>query len=105
MTHDILYYSIQVGLSLLGSLTYIFLKFKLAADKFDGKRANFPAKKFAKENVWDFIFYILSGFVMLTIKSVVRSYVGIEEITDHGLSCISGLLGAIIIQSLLNKIK
>ena len=103
--HHFLYYSLQVGLCLIGVFTHIAYILMKASDKFDNKKANFNEKRFVKKNKWDFIFYVLAGLVMLTVKSVVRSYVGIEEITDAGLSCLSGLLGSVIIEKLLNKGK
>lgn len=101
--HDLSYYLIQAALSLLGSATYITYVVKKEGKKFEKKRANFNSVKFARKNKYDFVFYILSGLVMLSIKSLIRSYVGIEEITDLGLSCLSGLIGSIVIGGILDK--
>ena len=101
--HDILYYLVQVVLSLVGSATFIVYILKKESDKFEDTKENFNEKKYFRKNKWDFLFYVLSGLVMLTVKSIVRDYIGLEGITDMGLSCMCGLLGSVVIEKLVSK--
>lgn len=103
MTHSFIYYISQIGLCLFGSFCYIAYLFKIEGDKFENKRSDFDDKKFARKNKWDFGFYIAAGLGILTVKSVVRSETGIEEISDYGLSYVCGLLGSVAIEKILNK--
>lgn len=100
---NIWYYLIQIFLSLVGSATFIVYILKKEGDKFQDKRKDFDSKKYFHKNKWDFLFYVLCGLVMLSVKSVVRNYIGLEGITDMGLSCMCGLLGSVVIEKLLNK--
>lgn len=96
---------IAVGLSLIGSVTYIIWILKKESDKFETTKKDFDSKKYASKNKWDFIFYILAGLIMLTAKGMITNYIGIEGLTDMSLSALSGLLGSVVIEKLLNKSK
>lgn len=96
---------ISIGLCLLGSVCIIMYSVKKASDKFETSKKNFDDNKFISKNKWDFAFYIIAGFVVLTFKNVVNEYAGVEGMTDHGLSCLSGLLGSVIVEWLFNKKK
>ena len=96
---------ITVGLCLLGSMGIIFYSVKKESDKFENSKKEFDDARFVRKNKWDFGFYVVAGFIVLTFKSVVNEYIGIEGITDHGLSCLSGLLGSFVVEWLFNKRK
>ena len=96
---------ITVGLCLLGSTCIIMYSVKKESDKFENSKKEFDDKRFVRKNKWDFAFYVVAGFVALTFKNVVNEYVGVEGMTDHGLSCLSGLLGSVIVEWLFNKKK
>lgn len=99
----ILYYLAQIGLSLIGVSCYIAFIFKKEGDKYQDSRASFNYKKYAKNNIFDFVFYVIAGLGMLTVKSLVKDYVGLEGITDMGLSFLCGLLGSIVLEKMLPK--
>lgn len=96
---------ISVGLCLLGSTCIIIYSVKKESDKFENSRKDFDDAKFVRKNKWDFGFYIVAGFVVLTSKEVINDYAGLKGMTDHGLSCLSGLLGSFVVEWLFNKRK
>lgn len=96
-------YGIHLALCLVGVGAKITYVLKKESDKFEETRANFNEKKFARKNKWDFVFYVFAGVVMLTAKSLIRDYVGVEDVTDYALSCLSGLVGSEVIGRLLSK--
>ena len=94
----------HVGVCLLGVGTKIVRDIKLESDKFqDLKDQDFDIKHYFNKNQWDFVFYVMSGLVVLTMKSLLKSYVPIEGLTDISLSGLSGLMGAAIISKLITK--
>jgi phosphoglycerol transferase MdoB-like AlkP superfamily enzyme len=92
---------IALGLSLFGTSVHILLLFAMESDKYENKKANFNAARFAAKNVWDFRFYVVAGFAVLTIKSVITYHIGVDGVTEHGLSCMSGFLGSKILKKLI----
>lgn len=100
MTVDIAEVFITIGFSLLGSSGLILWHLKHESDNFDKTKEDFDDKKFVRKNKFDFMFYIVAGFICLTIKNIINEHIGVEGFTDHGLSCMSGLLGSFIIEGL-----
>lgn len=96
---------ISIGLCLLGSVCVIMYSVKKESDKFENSKKDFDDAKYVRKNKWDFAFFIVAGFVVLTSKEVVNEYADIQGMTDQGLSCLSGLLGSVIVEWLFNKKK
>jgi len=95
---------------LIGILMHIIYRYKKESDKFQDTEKNFDAGKYTSKNIFDFLFYLISGFgVLIVIGELYTNNpewfeaIGIKAGGGYKyfLSLFSGLAGSVIVQGIL----